>query len=148
MVDQGITTLGTLSPSKSLKPKPGERIQKGDIGEELKTDHVVMWTGQYMEGVADDDADLPYEDRKKYAVPRMTKAPFEPHINNGGDLQIYFDKGWCLEKDMPEEAKKYLKIANNRFMANDIRKKLKPDAILGQNKKEEVKKDVSSKDSK
>ncbi len=148
MIDKGITTLGSLTPKKSLKPTPGSNIQRGEIGTEIVTNYVEMWTGQYMEGVADDDADLPYEERKKYAIPRMTKVPFEAHINNGGDLQIYFEKGWCLKKDMPEKAKKFLEIANNRFRSADEKKTLTPEEIVGQNKETKKTIDDKSKDSK
>ncbi len=150
MVDEGITTYANLTPKKSLKPKGGLKIRRSDLPPEQTTDSVEMWTGQYMEGVSDLDKHLPDEQRKKYAVPRMTKVPFESHINNGGDLQTYFEKGWCLKKDMPPEAKKFLEIANNRTMISDKREDLTPEKILARNVKEavDVKKDTKDKDTK
>ncbi len=114
-------TMASANLAANLSKKEQKAVRFSPYGdppfEDADMFFITLYSGQYREEYEKDDKGNLYSGgrgrghlpQKKVIrrYPHMIDVPIEEHCNN--QLFKLYDKGFCLEEDMPEDVKKELK---------------------------------------
>jgi len=109
-VQQASANLSNRLTSREKKCVKFNEFGVGAVFEDANVYYIPLWTGLWREQYEKDENGNLYSGKRGkghltkkrvvYRYPHMINVPVEQHINCG-NLDIYYERGFCLEEDMP-----------------------------------------------